>query len=160
MVNHNPLSEIRFKKGNIPWNKGGVGLQIPWNKNKTMNELILGYKNPSENPIVADKISKAMRGKKKSDEHKKKLSGENHYNWKGGIRSNPIAYQEKKAGRKKPDNCELCGLTGRICFDHDHETGQFRGWICSKCNAVLGLAGDSANLLMKMVIYIKNSKNQ
>ena len=23
-------------------------------------------------------------------------------------------------------------------FDHDHETGMFRGWICAKCNLALG----------------------
>src|ERR1019366_1577133 len=36
---------------------------------------------------------------------------------------------EALAGRKKSEHCELCGLERKLCFDHDHTTGQFRGWL-------------------------------
>ncbi len=67
--------------------------------------------------------------------------------------------QEMLAGRPKPSFCELCNLSGRICFDHDHETGKFRGWICHRCNVVLGLAVDNETLLKKMAIYLQQKKN-
>ncbi len=37
--------------------------------------------------------------------------------------------------------CELCGRlpkSKRLHADHEHYTGQFRGWICYRCNSVLG----------------------
>ena len=105
-------------------------------------------------------------GKKHTEESKRKISiskkgkrvvcGENHWNWKGGM--NILKRQEKIAGRKKPEQCELCGAFGRICFDHNHETGDFRGWICSRCNLVLGLVKDNTELLFALIKYLKNTK--
>ena len=67
--------------------------------------------------------------------------------------------QEIEAGRKKPGQCELCGRTGKICFDHDHKTGKFRGWICHKCNVSLGLIDDNIQTLELMIEYIKNNQS-
>lgn len=76
--------------------------------------------------------------------------------------------QEKRAielGRPKPDHCEMCGKDGYgqgnkprigICFDHDHETGKARGWLCDRCNKVLGLVKDDPDLLRKMIAYLEN----
>jgi hypothetical protein len=43
-------------------------------------------------------------------------------------------------------------------FDHDHETGAFRGWICGKCNTALGLADDDPEILLKLIEYLKRSR--
>ena len=64
---------------------------------------------------------------------------------------------EKIAGRKRPERCEICGSKRTIVFDHDHETGKFRGWICDRCNKILGLAKDDINLLNFLISYLKNS---
>lgn len=84
--------------------------------------------------------------------------GDKNPSWKGGI-SNQYRTPnlEKIAGRRKPEQCELCGALGRICFDHDHKTGKFRGWICHRCNSALGLVRDNAELLTEMVEYIKEN---
>lgn len=66
---------------------------------------------------------------------------------------------EAKAGRKRPDNCEICGRMGRICFDHDHKTGKFRGWLCIKCNFVLGLVEDKPEILLEITKYINKNVN-
>lgn len=83
----------------------------------------------------------------------KGLSGEKSPAWKGDrkIRIRHIA------PRPKPNFCEVCGLGGRICYDHDHETGKFRGWICLKCNSALGLVGDNEKTLLSLVEYLRNS---
>ena len=88
---------------------------------------------------------------------------ENHRKWreKNPAKSKEIQrrWREKKreflAGRQKSSQCEICGMRGRICFDHNHNTGEFRGWICSKCNAVLGLVNDNPKLLQKIIEYLR-----
>ena|SRR5271155_1871330 len=66
--------------------------------------------------------------------------------------------KEKLAGRPRPDICEVCGGVGRICFDHDHATGNFRGWICSPCNTVLGLSEDNPERLLKLALYLEQHR--
>ena len=51
--------------------------------------------------------------------------------------------------------CEGCGvheseLTQGLFIDHDHATGEFRAWLCTKCNAALGLAGDCPEVLLRL----------
>ena len=103
------------------------------------------------------KISESHKGMKSWNKGKKilKLSGKNHWNWKGGKSQ---ADRNKKAPRVKSEQCEICGSIGRICFDHNHKTGKFRGWICWRCNIVLGLMKDNTELLRAMMEYlIKNN---
>lgn len=43
-------------------------------------------------------------------------------------------------------------------LDHCHETGEFRGWVCSNCNIGLGKFYDDVNLLHRAVEYIQKSR--
>lgn len=116
-------------------------------KKRKSNSMRLFYKNGGTNP---------MQGK----------IGEKNYNWKGGEKESlkrkkqkSIEKQEKLAGRKKSERCEICGIFEKnlkrsLCFDHDHETGKFRGWLCWKCNAILGLTKDDYKLLIALSEYI------
>jgi hypothetical protein len=64
--------------------------------------------------------------------------------------------RERKAGRPKPDVCEICSEFNRfIAFDHCHKTGKFRGWLCDRCNRVLGLLKDDAQLFYRMGAYLE-----
>lgn len=84
----------------------------------------------------------------------------------GGIASRKVAQseqlgwnaKERKAGRRKPSLCEQCGKLGRICFEHDHKTGKFRGWLCHSCNMILGYANDDPDLLVKLAKYLKRNR--
>jgi len=70
-------------------------------------------------------------------------------------------HRENMAGRSKPEFCEICGGTvGKqgIVFDHCHQRGHFRGWICRHCNVILGLCGDSVEHLLKLVAYLKRTE--
>ena len=81
-----------------------------------------------------------------------KSSGKNHWAWKGG---KSLEYRAKNAPRPKPEQCEICGAMGKMCYDHDHKTGKFRGWICNRCNLVLGNVKDNIELLISLSEYLK-----
>lgn len=61
--------------------------------------------------------------------------------------------------RPMPATCECCGGTptgqGRLHLDHDHATGAFRGWLCSKCNKGLGLFGDTLVGVLRAAGYLR-----
>ncbi len=54
--------------------------------------------------------------------------------------------------------CDICerdvAEVGTLCFDHCHNTGIFRGLICSPCNFGLGQFGDNANRLRSAISYL------
>lgn len=59
-----------------------------------------------------------------------------------------------------PGVCECCGVDkpsgrGGWHLDHNHETGEFRGWLCSKCNGGIGLLGDCVNGVKKALNYLE-----
>lgn len=55
--------------------------------------------------------------------------------------------------------CEICGSTEKIVFDHDHDTNQFRGWLCDPCNRSLGVLGDNVqNVLVAFNYLIRKEK--
>ena len=96
--------------------------------------------------------------------------GDKNHNWKGGVskdkthlKDSDKAYHKRKretqASRPRPEQCELCGIFRKdlkraLCFDHDHTTGKFRGWICVRCNVALGMVKDNSELLLRMSEYV------
>lgn len=50
--------------------------------------------------------------------------------------------------------CEICGDNYKICYDHSHQDGKFRGWLCSDCNKMLGFAKDNVETLEKAKEYL------
>ena len=40
-------------------------------------------------------------------------------------------------------------------IDHDHKTGEFRGWLCRNCNTGLGSLGDTIEGLERGIKYLK-----
>lgn len=54
----------------------------------------------------------------------------------------------------KPETCEICDRKARLCYDHDHLTGAFRGWLCYRCNHGLHMLED-AGLLDSATAYLE-----
>jgi hypothetical protein len=48
---------------------------------------------------------------------------------------------------------------GRMCVDHDHETGKVRKLLCFNCNTVLGKMQDNPKLLRKAADYLERESN-
>ena len=68
---------------------------------------------------------------------------------------------EALAGRPRPTLCEVCGRPNqanrRLHFDHCHQRGHFRGWLCGGCNAALGHVNDDVRILHKLIAYLQQS---
>lgn len=65
-------------------------------------------------------------------------------------------------------NCAICFKAGYrlgsggeanrynvLCVDHDHETGVVRGLLCMRCNRAIGMLGDSHEVLVSAISYLK-----
>ncbi len=56
--------------------------------------------------------------------------------------------------------CALCGTRqplgrwGRFAVDHCHETGRVRGLLCNRCNAALGVLGDTPTRIARVHEYV------
>lgn len=58
--------------------------------------------------------------------------------------------------------CSICkspnsGIRG-LHFDHNHDTGKFRGMLCGNCNTALGLMSDNTDRLKKAIQYLEENK--
>lgn len=62
--------------------------------------------------------------------------------------------------RPQPATCENCnqlpGAKG-LALDHDHETGTFRGWLCTPCNTAIGALGDTVEALERATDYLRRN---
>lgn len=152
-----PNNKYAFKKGHKTWNKGIPRTEELKRKlsEHPKERLYLGKKHTEEE---RKRISLGRKGKSNPKEAyvegvKTRKKNGSYIPWNKGKKI--VKTKEELAGRPRPDTCEICNRPGRICFDHDHTTGKFRGWICHKCNAVLGFVNDRVVVLEKMAIYLK-----
>ena len=63
--------------------------------------------------------------------------------------------QAKKNATPQPLRCECCGKEAKLVVDHDHHTGEFRGWLCQRCNKGMGMLGDDIYGLKQAIKYLK-----
>ena len=67
--------------------------------------------------------------------------------------------------RSSPVLCEACGDPEKrknkqghsqaLALDHCHKTGEFRGWLCKRCNQALGQFDDNPELIRKLAQYLE-----
>lgn len=84
----------------------------------------------------------------KTKQRSEKLYGENSYLKPYGITVDQLlelyAYQD--------DRCLIYCRFVELCVDHDHLTGEVRGLLCRRCNAVLGFI--ESNLYSRAITYL------
>ena len=60
--------------------------------------------------------------------------------------------------------CAICGKHEKDCskqklyVDHDHDTKQVRGLLCSRCNSAIGLFDESVEKLSNAVRFLNKNK--
>lgn len=54
--------------------------------------------------------------------------------------------------------CAICGdlMSGKsMHHDHDHKTGEWRGWLCHWCNTGIGMFRDDISRLRNAISYLQ-----
>ena len=55
--------------------------------------------------------------------------------------------------------CAICKRNptevNKLCVDHNHDTGELRGLLCSLCNTALGFFNDSKDILLEAIKYLE-----
>ena len=116
----------------------------------------------SLDPEVAEKSRETsrwkMRARRADPVENAKIKASKRKSQKKHWRKGRAKFLARLAGTPKPKECETCGSTKRrICFDHCHKTGKFRGWICARCNTMLGWVEDDPALLRNLATYLEKS---
>ena len=78
-------------------------------------------------------------------------------------RSTAIARKQAPPRPEGLTECSCCKniLEGSLTqLDHDHATGQFRGWLCRACNTGMGALGDTIEGLEKALAYLKRHSDE
>ena len=130
-----------FKKGQSAWNK-----DKPWPK-KTRKKISEKTKIAMARPEIRSKMERTWFKR-----------GQDAYNKGKGKYFTYLQIKENEAGRKRPNQCEICGASNNIYFAHDHKTGKFRGWICLHCNTIIGFSRDNSEILIKIAKYLKDNE--
>ena len=64
----------------------------------------------------------------------------------------------KNSAPPKPERCQCCNKIPKVFhLDHCHDTGEFRGWLCSDCNQGIGKLGDSITGLENALRYLNET---
>jgi hypothetical protein len=73
-----------------------------------------------------------------------------------------ISLQEYNELAQEQNNCcAICGIhakhthNSKLVVDHDHDTGEVRGLLCSKCNKGIGLLQDNSDFCNSAAEYLK-----
>lgn len=93
--------------------------------------------------------------------------------WKAEFPERYLAINERRNRRnrergvaaigREPIRCDICGesFSGKSgllgpAFDHNHETGEARGWLYPSCNKAIGALGDNPRLLRAAAEYLES----
>jgi len=89
-----------------------------------------------------------------------KINSRGNGQWRCAIDTNERSKLYKRAYREEKRRllltyCEICGCKDvKLCYDHSHTTGKFRGTLCGKCNSAIGLFGDNEKVIESARRYI------
>ena len=92
----------------------------------------------------------------------KRMDGK-HYRSRAGRRESEIRLRygielsEYESKMATSSICQICGTSYKLCYDHNHDTNEFRGVLCRKCNTALGMFNDDKDIVEKALEYLTHS---
>lgn len=67
------------------------------------------------------------------------------------------AYNELNVAQN--GRCAICARAKPLVVDHNHETGEVRGLLCSDCNKALGFFKDEIDTIEASIGYLRRVRN-
>jgi hypothetical protein len=133
-----------------------------WDKDHPGKKLEISKSWAANNPERMSELIKTWRYENKEQYDTKSQK------WRKNNPEKTKQYNRKTKGlpeptRPEPDKCEICGKPetktqhGNIqalSLDHDHETLEFRGWLCYRCNTSLAAFGDNKAGIERVLNYL------
>lgn len=101
--------------------------------------------------INAKKDKRYFYGDRYKGRYKGQYSKERHYRSKYGLTLEDV----RRMSAEQNHQCAICGESRILCVDHDHETGDVRALLCSRCNRLLGIVGDCKVYLQRCISYLE-----
>lgn len=94
--------------------------------------------------------------------------GKGSNQWRCSVDANHRSKLRKREMRKPRKemlkaHCEICRRSPpevRLCWDHCHVSGRFRGTLCNLCNQGIGLFKDSPEILAAAIRYLARPANE
>lgn len=120
--------------------------------------------NPERNRARVQKWREENPARRQESDSARYLQAPDKYRERGlqrryGLTSNEFdALAEKQGGK-----CAICAgveqvqRKRRLSVDHDHDTGEVRGLLCSRCNSALGLFQDRLDILEAAAAYLRRA---
>lgn len=84
------------------------------------------------------------------------------YDWQYRYGLSPEQYLDKYIGQN--GKCKICGREPAegeyLQVDHDHETREVRGLLCSRCNKAIGFFEEDLDIITQALKYLEEKECQ
>lgn len=147
-------AKARARRGEDPKKYRAQRAARYWRDPEVSRAYLRAYyaKDPARHAAVARDFRTRFR---------ERYAARRRYNTHGLTNDEFLEMWNLQAGR-----CAICeerlisasmseGRAQTMCVDHDHETGELRGLLCSKCNRGIGLLCDAPVILRRAIEYLE-----
>ena len=62
--------------------------------------------------------------------------------------------------KEQNNKCLICEREDKLVVDHNHDSGEVRGLLCSHCNKLLGCARENTQTLKNAISYLNSFEKE
>jgi len=137
---------------------GRLGICKECRNKRTRIASLKSYHKNREKRLEANRERKLLEPEKRKEydkryreKHKQEIIDQKtRYNCRTIYKCTIGEYQERM---DTSNACEICGKENDLCYDHNHETLEFRGVLCKGCNRSIGQLGDTKESIERVLKY-------